>query len=213
MATKTLKFRLTTDGSTSIADGADGLALATATDGGEYPITISGITAGWSPDNNSAISANAAGVAAPFDFSSVLVSTGGGDRLIRWDAPAGVYTFKAQVYMPDGVYLSTALRVLDSDVSTVLWSQNGGTIVTRTTDGLGAARQLNTDGSMVTVGTSDAGDTFTTTGGAFYIQLRGAGSFACRLTYFELTDGGGGGGGGGDFVAYYLSQLQHAGII
>ena len=194
MAIKTIKFRPNTDGATSIANGANGVVLATATDGGEYPTTVSGITLGWSPNNDGAISADGLyGAAAPFDFTGVRVAAGGGARLLRIDRAAGTFVIKLQVYMPDGVYASTGLRILDANGTTQLFAQ---TVATRTTDGVGAPRQINTDGTLVTVGTADAGTTITTTGPQFFVELSGAGSFFTRLTYVEYDDGVGGGGGG-----------------
>jgi hypothetical protein len=183
MALKTIKFQ---SAASSAADGANGLVLGVQTDVGEYPTTFGGITAGFSPDNNAGTSFTVAGVAAPFDFAGINVPAGSGARLIRIDRAAGTFTIKLQTYMPDGVYASTGLRVLDTNGTTPLFAQ---TVVTRTTDGVGAARQINTDNTMVAVGTADAGQSITTTGASFYVELSGAGSFATRLTYIEYDDG------------------------
>ena len=189
MAIKTIKFQ---DAATSAADGVNGLVLGGRTDVGEYPTTFGGITAGFSPDNNSSIGIYAAGVAAPFDFAGINVGSGTGARLIRIDRAAGTFTIKLQAYMPDGTYASTALRVLDTNGTTPLFAQ---TVTSVNTDGLGAARQINTNGTLQTVGTSDAGQSITTTGAYFFVELSGAGSFSTRLTYIEYDDGVAGGSG------------------
>lgn len=192
MATKTIKFRQTSDGASSLADGANGVLLATGTDGGEYPTTVSGITLGWTPDNNSGMATTFLhGAAQPFQQASAFVASGGPARRIRIDRAAGTFALKMQVYMPDGAYASTALRVLDADGTTVLFAQP---VVTRTTDGLGSARQINTDNSLVAVGAADSGTTITTTGAQFFVELTGAGGFFTRLTYLEFDDGIVGGG-------------------
>jgi hypothetical protein len=196
MAIKTIKFGTAGGGqNTLVADGADGLRLPTVVEGGVYPQTISGITCGWSPNNDAGISGGANhSVAAPFEFSSVSVGAGAGARRLRVDRAAGTFVVRMQTYMPDGTYLSTALRIIDSDGSTVLYAQNGGTVVDRNSDGIGN-RQCNTNGSMQTVGTADAGASITTTGAFFFVEWGATGSFATRLTYFEYDDGVTGGSG------------------
>jgi hypothetical protein len=209
---KTIKFFSGSAGLEPVADGDDGLVLPAVQGTGVYPQTLSGQTVGWSPNNDPAISASDLhGAVAPFQFASVRVNAGSADRLRRIDGPAGTYEgVKLQTFMTGATYLSTALRVLDSDGTTVLWSQNGGTVVSRNNEGLGD-RQLNTDGSMVAVGTADPGATFETTGGAWYVQLRGLGQFANRLTVVEYTPPAG--APAGNFAQYYVSQLRTAGLI
>ena len=183
MALKTIKFQ---NAATSAADGTNGLVLGTQSGVGSYPATFGGITAGFSPDNALGITFATHGVAAPFDFASIVVASGTGARLIRIDRAAGTFTIKLQAYMPDGTYASTALRVLDTNGTTPLFAQ---TVTSVNTDGLGAARQINTNGTLQTVGTSDAGQPVTTTGAYFFVELSGAGSFSTRLTYIEYDDG------------------------
>jgi hypothetical protein len=188
MAIKTIKFQ---NSASSAADGANGVVLGVQTNTGAYPTAVSGITAGFSPDNAAGLSFVAAGVAAPFDFGTITVASGSGARLIRIDRAAGTFTIKLQVHMPDGQYASTGLRVLDTNGTTPLFAQ---TVVTRTTDGLGAQRQINTDNSLVAIGTADAGQSITTSGASFFVELSGAGSFFTRLSYIEFDDGVVGGG-------------------
>jgi hypothetical protein len=190
MAIKTIKFGTGSGGqNTLVADGANGLRLPTGTELGAYPQTISGITCGWSPNNNSGISSGSNhSVAAPFEFSTVSAGGGTGERRMRVDRAAGTFVVKMQTYMPEVTYLSTALRIIDSDGSTVLYAQNGGTVVNRDNDGIGN-RQCNTNGSMQTVGTADAGASITTTGAFFFVEWGNTGTFSTRLTYFEFDDG------------------------
>lgn len=154
----------------------------------------SGIKAGWTPDNNSAIGGGTAhGIASPFNRSTVTVPAGSSRKLRVDTTPGDTYGIKLLTYMPDPTYLSTALRILQSDGSTVAFAQNGGTVVTRSSDSVGN-KQCNTDGSLQSVAAADAGTSVVPTGSYIDIEWTGAGSFASRLTYIELTYSGGGGG-------------------
>lgn len=207
MAIKTIKFRDTGDGLTSIADGADGIRLATASDGGEYPVTVSGITCGWTPDNNGSISAIGTLGVAPLDGVNAIVPAGGGIRLLRVDRAAGTFVVRLQTSMPDPSYASSALRILQSDGTTVAFAQ---TVGSRIADGSGN-RKLITDGTLVVTGASDPGQSITTSGAHFLIEWSGAGSFAARLGYIEFDDGAGGGVSANQ-LQYLRDQARMAGI-
>lgn len=186
MPTKTIKFRSGQDSSalTTVLDGTNGIVLATGTGAGTYtsaPV-LNDIRAGWVPNNDLAIGATGVlGQASPFEFATVGVSPGSGARQLRVDRPAGAFTVKLQTYLPaGGTYASTAIRLLNSD-GAELFAQP---VANRDTDGIGA-RQINTDGGMVAVGTADAGVSITTTGAFFVVELPGIGAFTNRLTVVQ----------------------------
>ena len=191
MAIKTIKFRDNADGASTIADGANGMRLATATAAGAYPQTVSGITAGWSPNNDSAMTAAGTLGAAPLDGPNAIVSSGGSARRLRIDRPAGTFTIRLQTSMPDPTYASSAVRIVQSDGTTPAYAQ---TVADRISDGVGN-RKLITNGTMVPTGDADAGQSITTTGNHFFVEWTGSGSYATRLGYIEYDDGAGGGGG------------------
>lgn len=190
MALKTIKFRLNADGSANLADGTNGIVLATGSTYGAYPQTLSGITCGWSPDNAGAISAAGTLGVAPFDYNNVIVPSAATTRLLRIDRTAGTFVIKLQTAMPDPTYASTALRVLQSDGITVAFAQ---TVTDVTSASLGS-KQINTNGTLQAVGTADAGQSITTTGAYFYVQWFATGTYATRLAYIQFDDGVAGGG-------------------
>jgi hypothetical protein len=157
------------------------LSLLTAD--GEYPEAYGGLTFGHDPQTG-ASSFDPIGQTAPYDIDTMLAVAGTGKR-IRVDRIAGTFTIKLTAYVPDGKYRTTGLRVLQSNGSTVAFAQS---VNNRVTDGLGAARLILTDGSMVTVGTSDPGTQITTTGSHFYIDLPANGDYPNCITLIEFDD-------------------------
>jgi hypothetical protein len=189
MAIKRIRFKNATGG--TVADGADGILLGTATNEGEYSSAsvISGIRAGWIPNNAGAVSMYTTDIASPLDTGANAATL----RSFRVDRAPGTFTIKLLAGLSStGQYVTPNIRVLDADGTSVLFTQPG---VSRNNDGLGLARQINTDGTMVAVGTSDPGQSITTVGTSFIVELTGGGSFVTRLSYLEYDDGVTGGSG------------------
>jgi hypothetical protein len=192
MAIKTIRFRV--NSSPTIADGADGILLATLVNAGEYAgaSAISGIVAGWIANATGGI-ADAVGISGDPKFGQGRVRMlSGTSRRLRINRPAGTFTVRMQGGMINsGVgYATPRLRILDADNATVLYAQTGGDVIT---DGDPAPAQINTNGSKQAVGASDAGVSITTTGSSFVIDIPGSGTFGDWVSYIEWDDGAGGG--------------------
>jgi hypothetical protein len=187
MAVKTIRFRNNT--SPTIADGANGMLLASTVSTGVYPQTVNGITAGWSPDNP-ALLPDGVGITGDAKFGEGLatLASGAADRRIRIDRAAGTFVVRLQAGLTQGgsAYATPRLRIIDADGTTVLFAQSGGSV---NADGDAQPMQINTNGSKQVVGAADAGQSITTTGAFFFVELTGAGAFQDRLSYIEWDDG------------------------
>ena len=186
MAIKKIKFvTAPTDFTT---EGSDTLVLGCGTDGGVYPKTGNGITAGR-------VGTTAfAALSSPFPGNprlggAIVAIAAGADNRVRITRPggAGTFTIKLQSTNEAGFFATTGLRVWDSDNSTILYDQltsGGGDSAAPAT-----SVQGNTDGSWGVVDRTDAGVTITTTGADFYVGSNGSTNFTRRLAYIEYEDG------------------------
>jgi hypothetical protein len=216
VAIKTIRFRPAPAGTTTVADGANGILLATAgPDPGQFGLyadatTISGIRAGWLAQSEFGL-ANDSGISGDprFGLGQVVRAVASATRTIRIDRAAGTFPVVLQAGVSIGGYITPRNRILNT-TGAALFSQAGPS---RNADGDAAPMQINTDGSKQTVGAADAGVSVTTTGSYFDVEIPAGTEFQNRLSYIAWDDGVGGGGGGADVFSFYLQQLQHTGII
>jgi hypothetical protein len=215
MAIKTIRFRPAPAGTSTVADGPNGILLTTAgPDPGQFGLyadatTISGIRAGWLAQSEFGL-ANDSGISGDsrFGLGQVVRPVASATRTIRIDRAAGTFPVLLQAGVSIGGYITPRNRILDT-AGTTLFAQAGPS---RNADGDAAPMQINTDGSKQVVGTADTGVSVTTTGSYFDVEIPAGTEFQNRLSYIAWDDGAGG-GGGADVFAFYLLQLQHTGII
>jgi hypothetical protein len=199
MAIKTIRFRPAGAGTTTVADGADGILVPTAgPDPGQFGLyadatTISGIRAGWVAQPDFGL-ANDAGISgdAKFGLAQVVRATGATTRVLRIDRAAGTFPVWLQIGMAQGgtSYVTPRNRILNTS-GAELFAQSGPS---RNADGDSVPMQINTDGTKQLVGAADAGVSVTTTGSYWDIEIRPGTEFQNRLSFISFDDGVTGGG-------------------
>lgn len=202
MAIKYVAFNTQANALTNVAaSGPDIMLLGTGLNAGTYPQTAAGFTAGRIGTQVLDVGSDQT-VAAPYRTFAILPNGNAAQR-IRIDRPAGTFTVALLSYADGGRYLSGGERIIDSDGTTVLFTRPN---VDRNNDP-SPARYWWTDMSANATD-ADPGTTITTTGGHFFVELRGLASFGATLSAIRFDDGAGGGGGGttkvDTILAYYL---------
>jgi hypothetical protein len=180
------------------------MLLGCGSNAGQYPQTAAGFTAG----RTTLTVLNASGdssLAAPYRTHAILPNGDAAQR-IRIDRAAGTFNIKLITYADGGVYHSGGERIIDSDGTTVLFTRPN---VDRNNDPT-PARYWWTDMSANATD-ADPGTSITTTGGHFFLELRGLSSFGGKLSALIFDDGGAAPAGG--FPQFYTQQLAAAGII
>jgi hypothetical protein len=178
MATKKIYVSASTTG----AKATDEVWLSCGSGASIYAQTFSGLTYGWTANASGVSYLDTSAVAGGIYPATTIVPTGTSQK-IRVDKAAGTYTLVAVGNVPSGGFASKRLRVLDSDNSTVLWTQPAADIA-----GAAADYQINTNGALVSYGAADAGVPITTTGAQFYIEIVSTGGFNARYSRFEIID-------------------------
>jgi hypothetical protein len=224
MAIKFLAFNSIANTLVNVASsGADIMLLGTGTNAGQYPQTAAGFTAGRTSTSVLNVGADQS-VSVPYRTFAILPNGDAAQR-IRIDRSSGTFSCGFITYADGGTYHSGGERIIDADGTTVLFTR---TNVDRNNDP-SPARYWWTDMSGNATA-ADPGTTVTTTGGHFFIELRGLPSFGGKLSAFWFDDGVGGtttelglrvtagaatvdlaplplrtGGGGGDVGTTYLA--------